>query len=96
MKYFNFPFVSRNALSVRETEEPIRSELFSVERLEQHAESLAAAQPVTPKPRRGRLLTGRLRDNARQLLNAYRAIAEAIREERAIIPAAEWLVDNFL
>lgn len=28
-------------------EEPIRSELFSLERLEQHAESLAAAQLVT-------------------------------------------------
>ena len=27
-------------------ENPIRAELFSVERLEQHAESLAAAQPV--------------------------------------------------
>jgi cyclic beta-1,2-glucan synthetase len=29
------------------------------------------------------------------LLAAYRAIAAAIREERAITPAAEWLVDNF-
>ena len=29
------------------------------------------------------------------LLDAYRAIAEAIREEHAITPAAEWLVDNF-
>ena len=29
------------------------------------------------------------------LVAAYRAIAEAIREERAITPAAEWLVDNF-
>ncbi len=29
------------------------------------------------------------------LLGAYRAIVEAIRDERAITPAAEWLVDNF-
>jgi len=29
------------------------------------------------------------------LLSAYRAIGEAIREEHAITPAAEWLVDNF-
>ncbi|MGH7839510.1 MAG: glycosyl transferase, partial [Candidatus Binataceae bacterium] len=28
-------------------------------------------------------------------MDAYRAIAVAIREERAITPAAEWLVDNF-
>ncbi|HXQ23134.1 MAG TPA: hypothetical protein VN812_15760, partial [Candidatus Acidoferrales bacterium] len=29
------------------------------------------------------------------LLAAYRTIGEASREERAITPAAEWLVDNF-
>jgi len=78
-----------------ETEEPIRSELFSVERLEQHAESLAAAQHVTTKPRAGRRLAGRLRENGRVLHQAYSAIAGAVREERAITPAAEWLIDNF-
>ena len=83
------------AVAAREPEEPIRSELFSIERLEQHAESLAAAQRVTPKPGRGRPLAPRLRDNGHVLLAAYRAIGKAIREERAITPAAEWLVDNF-
>ena len=78
-----------------ELEEPIRAELFSVERLEQHAESLAAAQNVTPDPRKGRPLAGRIRENGRVLLDSYRIIAEAIREERTITPAAEWLVDNF-
>ncbi len=29
------------------------------------------------------------------LLAAYRALTEAIRDERSITPAAEWLVDNF-
>ena len=84
-----------SAVTPREPEEPIRSELFSIERLEQHAESLAAAQRVTAKPGRGRPLAARLRDNGRVLLAAYRAIGAAIREERAITPAAEWLVDNF-
>ena len=37
-----------------EHEEPIRAELFSVERLEQHAESLAAAQTVTETIGEGR------------------------------------------
>jgi len=76
-------------------EEPIRTELFSVERLEQHAESLAAAQRVTADPRRGWRVLPRLVDNGRILLASYRAIARAIREERAITAAAEWLVDNF-
>ncbi len=76
-------------------EEPIRSELFSLERLEQHAESLAAAQVVTGEASRGRPLIPRVVDNGKVLLDSYRSIAHAIQEEHAITPAAEWLVDNF-
>jgi cyclic beta-1,2-glucan glucanotransferase len=86
---------SLSTASSRDTEKPIRADLFSIERLEQHAEGLAAAQRITTKPGTGRRLATRLRDNGRVLLEAYRAIAEAIRDERAITPAAEWLVDNF-
>src|SRR5579864_9585146 len=73
----------------------IRAELFSVERLEQHAESLAAAQQVTPKGGRGRLLSPRLYDNTRVLTESYRAIVSATSAQRSITPAAEWLLDNF-
>ena len=76
-------------------EEPIRAELFSVERLEQHAESLAAAQRVAPAPPTDRRLTKRLRDNDRVLRAAYRALAVPLSEERTVTPAADWLVDNF-
>ncbi len=76
-------------------ENPIRAELFGLERLEQHAESLAAAQPVMTRSSRGRRLLARVEDNGRVLRESYRVIANAIREERAITPAAEWLVDNF-
>jgi len=78
-----------------ENDAPIRAELFGAERLAQHAESLAAAQRVTPKPGIGRPLARRLRDNERVLLDAYRAIAKATHEDDPITPAAEWLVDNF-
>src|SRR5579859_6353309 len=77
------------------SEEPIRSELFSVERLEQHAESLAAAQIITPELEKGRPLASRVKENGRVLLESYRAIARVIQEEHTITPAAEWLVDNF-
>ena len=83
------------AASFAHIDEPIRAELFSVERLEQHGETLAVAQRVTAYPGRGRPMAARVRDNGRVLLAAYRGIAGAIREERAITPAAEWLVDNF-
>ncbi len=78
-----------------ELEEPIRAELFGVERLEQHAESLAAAQAVTGNARVGRLLMPRVLKNGRVLVESYRSIAHAIRDEKAITPAAEWFVDNF-
>jgi cyclic beta-1,2-glucan synthetase len=76
-------------------EEPIRAELFGIERLEQHAESLAVAQRVMGESGKARPLLSRVQDNGRVLREAYRLIATAVREERAIIPAAEWLVDNF-
>ncbi|HEX4969102.1 MAG TPA: hypothetical protein VFV44_11315, partial [Nitrospiraceae bacterium] len=78
-----------------ELEEPIRAELFGVERLEQHAESLAAAQIITGALRRGQLLTPRVLENGRVLVKSYQIIASAIRGEKTITPAAEWLVDNF-
>src|ERR1700689_2581905 len=77
------------------SEELLREELFSVERLEQHGRSLAAAQPVSAKRLRGRSLVARLQDNARVLLAAYRDIATAVHAGRPITPAAEWLLDNY-
>ena len=78
-----------------ESAEVIRAEIFSAERLEQHAESLAAAQGVTTRPLAVRSLTARLRDNRRALLDAHLAIAKSITQGGAITPAAEWLVDNY-
>ena len=76
------------------TEGPIRSELFSIERLEQHATSLATAQRVSPDER-GRPLAARLEENARIISDAYRAIVTATRAHRSVPPAAEWLLDNY-
>src|SRR6202000_1571191 len=74
---------------------PIRSELFSLERLEQHAASLAAAQQVEPRIGRGKPIAPRLYDNTRVLIQAYREIVKAARNAQPITPAAEWLLDNF-
>ena len=96
MKYFIPRIFSRGQKAfARDSDEPIRSELFSVERLEQHGESLAKAQRVKAKRTRGRPLDARLEDNGRVLLRAYRATAEAISKDQIITPTAEWLVDNF-
>jgi cyclic beta-1,2-glucan synthetase len=74
---------------------PIRGELFSVDRLEQHARSLAASQPVHAGKRAGKSLVGRLRDNEKALLAAYRTITAAASHGRLVSPAADWLLDNF-
>ena len=76
-------------------EDPIVAELFSVERLEQHARTLAADQRVRPGFNRGEAILPRVNDNGRVLVEAYRTLSQAIKEERTITPAAEWLVDNF-
>ncbi len=76
-------------------EPPIRSELFSVERLEQHAESLAVAQRVTSNPGQGVRLSKRLHENARVLTESHRAVVRASSARLSITPAAEWLRDNF-
>jgi cyclic beta-1,2-glucan synthetase len=75
-------------------EQPVRAELYSVERLEQYAQTLAAEHQVILKKGRAQLLP-RLESNGRKLVAAYRALVEAIRNGRTISPAAEWLVDNF-
>jgi len=74
---------------------PVREELFGIERLEQHAQSLAVAQSITLTPPRVLALQVRLSDNARVLLAAYRAIASELEHGREVVPAAEWLLDNY-
>jgi cyclic beta-1,2-glucan synthetase len=76
-------------------EEPIRAELFGIERLEQHADSLATAQRVETGKAPRRALLPRVDDNGRVLRDANRQIAEAVRTKQWITPAAEWLIDNF-
>ncbi len=73
----------------------VREELFSIERLEQHAATLAAVQLVAIKPPRRHSLQARLKDNEAVLLSTYRAIAASVSEGHAITPAAEWLIDNY-
>jgi cyclic beta-1,2-glucan synthetase len=93
-----FPALTRRlkrASDAAGSELPIREELYSVERLEHYAAALAAEHKIAEKPQRVSLLLPRLEENGRRLVAAYQALAESIREEHVISPAAEWLVDNF-
>jgi cyclic beta-1,2-glucan synthetase len=72
----------------------IREEVFGLERLEQHAESLARAQRITDRPPRVHSLHDRLAENEKQLLAAHRILAKAVAEGHSITPGAEWLINN--
>ncbi len=76
-------------------DEILRAELFSIERLEEHAASLATAQTVTRRRSFRHSLSVRLGQNESVLLASYRKIAAAAAEGRPITPAAEWLLDNY-
>ncbi len=76
------------------SDQPIREELFSVERLEHYAQTLAAEHRTVRRKGRARLLP-RVEDNNRKLVFAYRTLVESLRSGQSISPAAEWLVDNF-
>ena len=75
-------------------EKPFQAEFFSVERLEQYAQSLAAEHKTVTRKGRAQLLP-RLEDNGRKLEGAYKVLVEALRQGHTISPAAEWLVDNY-
>ncbi|MBB3971862.1 GH36-type glycosyl hydrolase domain-containing protein [Hansschlegelia beijingensis] len=88
-------FNGRSSSAPWDSAAPVRDELFGVERLEQHAESLAAAQSVTDRPLFVRSLRVRLNDNAARLLAAYKASAAELESGGGVTPAAEWLLDNY-
>ncbi len=78
------------------TGDPFRGELLSVEGLEALARDLAARFTLARSTRRGiRRFLFRLEDNARVLRTAYRTLAGDVRRSEAVMPAAEWLLDNF-
>lgn len=74
---------------------PVRAELFSVERLESHALTLAQSQLISSKTIRVPLLAKRLTENAAVLLQAFRTSTAEVEAGRPVVPAAEWLLDNY-
>ncbi len=75
-------------------EPPLRSELFSSDQMEQHGMTLAGWHRLSPGRPRDRLLT-RLAKNEAVLLSVHNLLTEAVKANRRITPAGEWLLDNF-
>ncbi len=79
----------------QDEEEPIRSELFSVERLEQHAESLASHQPTHRKATPASLSWPACAKTSAFCSTPTAESRRPAGEGRSITPAAEWLLDNY-
>ena len=75
-------------------EPPLRSELFSAAQIEQHGKTLADSHKLRHGRPRDRLLK-RLAENEGILLGVRNLLTEAIKTDRRITPAGEWLLDNF-
>jgi cyclic beta-1,2-glucan synthetase len=73
---------------------PLSAELFSADQMERHGKTLADSH--TLKPERGRdQLLARLAENKGVLDGACGLLMEAVKANRRITPAGEWLLDNF-
>ncbi|MGA2402639.1 MAG: hypothetical protein ABSG91_13200, partial [Syntrophobacteraceae bacterium] len=75
-------------------ESPLRSELLSAVQMEHHGKALAGSHKLSPGRPRDRLLR-RLAENDAVLLGVRNLLTEAVKADRRITPAGEWLLDNF-
>ena len=88
-------FWKRGASFFEAPEGAIREEIFSVERLESYAQSLALEHLHGTSIRAGRGLASRVMENARVLARCHRELSAAMASGRSVPPAAKWLLDNF-
>ena len=80
---------------IREADEqPLRAELYSVAQLERHAKALAQGHQLAAGRASDKLIP-RLDENERILVHTYDLVTAAVKRNRRIAPAAEWLLDNF-
>jgi len=89
------PFFGENDLDKHTGEgRPLRSEIFTKDKFEQYAVTLAKRHILVSEQKK-ELLLKRLAENENILLEVYTLLSDTIKQNKQITPAAEWLVDNF-
>jgi cyclic beta-1,2-glucan synthetase len=73
---------------------PFKAELFSADQMEQHGKTLAGSHRIGSQQAPVQLLA-RLAENEEILLEACNLLTVAVKADRRISPAGEWLLDNF-
>ena len=95
LSHLRFSFPGDNLMRKYSNEKPpLRSELFSADQLENYGKTLAAKHRVISGRVPNRLLK-RLAENEEVLLEVHDLMTDAVKANSRIIPAGEWLLDNF-
>lgn len=76
-------------------EPPLSSELFSAEQMEQYGVILARLHTLGPGVDPEQNLLSRLAENETILHEVHDLVSDAVKNNRQITPAGEWLLDNF-
>ncbi len=77
-----------------EEKPPLRSELFSADQMEEYGKVLAKRHKLILGKSSNTLLK-RLAGNEELLIEVHQLLTESVKAKQNIIPAGEWLLDNF-
>jgi cyclic beta-1,2-glucan synthetase len=95
LSHLRISFPGDNLLKKYNNEKlPLRAELFSTDQMQGYGKTLAARHRVIEGRAPNKLLK-RLADNEELLIEVHNLLTEAVKENTRIIPAGEWLLDNF-
>lgn len=86
--------MSKKELKYGPVELPLRAEILSSEQMDLHGKSLAKGHELASGKTKRNLLD-RLAENETMLLGVYNLLSDDLRDDTAIAPAGEWLLDNF-
>ncbi|WP_320129383.1 GH36-type glycosyl hydrolase domain-containing protein [uncultured Sphaerochaeta sp.] len=78
-----------------ETEDPLHSELFSPEQMQNYGKILAQEHIVSNSWLHKDRLLKRLEENEAVLEDVRNLLTETVTKDRRIVPAGDWLLDNF-
>jgi len=73
---------------------PLRAEIFTEEQLKQHARAISKKHVLISDHPSEQLLK-RLAENEKILFEVHAVLTDAVGNNERIVPAAEWLLDNF-
>ena len=73
---------------------PLRAELYTSAQLELHARTISRKHQLVTEHASEQLLK-RLAENEHILLEVHAALTDAVKNNHRIVPAGEWLLDNF-